>query len=128
MFKNPFLKTMGEFESFEQKLSILLTWLHIGHNECCTFFQYNPVSVDWLYHALVSRLKFGSLTLNHPIYSELPDLLKYIILKFFIYHLSVSHFLIFMAYFHTLEFVFIRTSISFVLLNHLEECDKWLTF
>ena len=29
VFKNPFLKTMGEFESFEQKLSILLTWLHI---------------------------------------------------------------------------------------------------
>ena len=42
-FKNPSLKAIREFRSFEHELPILLAW---PCNKCCTFLHYNPVSVD----------------------------------------------------------------------------------
>ena len=122
-------ETVREVSSFEQKVAILLTWPHIGHNECCTFFQYNPVSSRLALPCSGEQTQVWFLDIkpSNIQWTSWPTKVYHIKILY-ISFISLTFFLIFMAYFHTLEFVFIRTSISFVLLNHLEECDKLLTF
>ena len=44
-FRNPPLKTMKEFRSFEHELPLLLAG---PHNKCCIPLHHSPVSVIWL--------------------------------------------------------------------------------
>ena len=58
-FKIPSLKVTGDSGSFEFEFHGLLA---CTCNKHCTFLHHHLVSVDWFYHVLVSKHKFGSVT------------------------------------------------------------------
>jgi len=58
-FKIPSLKVTGDSGSFEFGFHGLLA---CTCNKHCPFLHHYLVSVDWFYHVLVSRPKFGSVT------------------------------------------------------------------
>ena len=58
-FKNPSLKAIKEFGSFEHLLALLLEWPCSKH---CTFLYHNPISVDWFYSKKANEPKFRLVT------------------------------------------------------------------
>ena len=56
-FKNPLLKSIKKFKSYEHQLHVVLAW-H-PENKCCTSLYYNQVSVNWLYCVSANKLKFN---------------------------------------------------------------------
>ena len=73
VFKNPSLKALGEFRSFENELPVLLAWCPAINT---MFLPHKSVSVDWLFCTLSEQNQCGSVTTVVNVFSVHSDKIK----------------------------------------------------